>query len=99
LRGHLAILALLLPLPAAGQQALSPLQREAVDIIAASAMDAGIDAPMAITFGECFATNMTEAEAEAFTAADNVEAQQAITSSIAAHDDAVLCVASSIELE
>ena len=90
---------LALPSIAQAEGDLSATHLEAVDIIAASAMDAGFEAEMALTFGECFGVNMTDAEAAAFVAAEGVEAQQAITSSIAAHDIAVLCVASAMGIE
>lgn len=88
-----------LALQAGAAMAQTDAHADAADIIAASAVGAGFDAAIAVTFGECFRTNMTEAEALALIAAETVEDQQAVTSTIAAHDLAVACVAGALELE
>ena len=82
---------------AQSDEALTPGQIEVIDIIAASALDAEFPPQMAIGMGQCFGALMTEDEVEAFLAADSPEAQQEVTSGMAAYDTAIACTVDSLQ--
>lgn len=87
------ITAVLLAGPAFAQTA----QEQAAEVMTADMVTEGFAPEVSETVAECFVSRMSDAEAEAFLAADGLEAQQDAVAAMADNLQAVLCVAEALD--
>ncbi len=72
-------------------------QEQAAEIMVTNTVAEGFSQDLSEQIAECFVSRMTDAEAEAFVAAEDLEAQQDAAAAMTDYAQAVLCVAEAME--